>query len=116
MLRPNVDPGMKQTDKFTGTGIQARNIGTFVAIAVRASKSEIAGGGFSSVLLGHDVVNLKRQRQSKFWHAAVFAMPTSSLSNRSRQFLIHCRARLGSVVRRRRALDCITPSRTPMWR
>ena len=116
MLRPNVGPGMKQTDEFTGTGIQARNVGTFVAIAVRASESEIAGGGFSPVLLGHDVVNLKRQRQGKFRHAAVFAMPTSSRSNRPRQFLIHCRAKSGSVVRRRRALDCITPRRMPMCR
>lgn len=62
MLFPNVSPGMKQPDEFTGTGIQAANIGTFVAIAVRTSQSEIAGGGFSSVLLGNDVIDLKRQR------------------------------------------------------
>jgi hypothetical protein len=46
---------MKQTDEFTGTGIEAGNIGTFVRVAVRAGESEIAGSRFSPVLLGYDV-------------------------------------------------------------
>lgn len=63
---------MKQADEITGYGIEARNVGTFMAIAMRAGESKVASDSFSTVLLGDDVVNLKGQRQGKFRHAAVF--------------------------------------------
>jgi len=116
MLRPEIRPGMKQTDQFPGIGIQTSYVGTFVAIAVRASEREIARNGLSPVLLSNDVVNLKGQRQCRLWNVAVFTPSSGSLSNGLSEFSIHWRAKSASDWRRRRALDCITPKRIPMCR
>jgi len=116
MLRPEIRPGMKQTDELPGIGIKTGYVGTFVAIAVRASECEIAGNGLSPVLLGDNVVDLKGQRQCRLWNAAVFTPSSGSLSNGLSEFPIHWRAKSGSDLRRRRALDCITPKRIPMCR
>jgi hypothetical protein len=97
-------------------GIKTGYVGTFIAIAVWASECEIAGNGLAPVLLRNDVVNLKGQRQCRLWNAAVFTPFSGSLSNGLSEVSIHWRAKSGSDLRRRRALDCITPKRIPMCR
>ena len=83
MLRPEIGPRMKQTDQLTGVGIQSRDVGAFVAIAMRTSECEIAGNGFPTMLLRYDMIHLKGQRQGKLRNAAIFAVPTRSLPNGS---------------------------------
>lgn len=76
MLVPLLPPWMKQGDDLAGIGIDPRQVRPFVAVAVAARESEVFQYRGAAVLLGDDVVELKRQCREGFWEAAVLAAVT----------------------------------------
>ena len=72
MFRPEIRPGMKQTDELSGIGIETGYVRAFVAIAVRASECEVTGNSLSPVLRRDDMVDLEGQRQCNALIALTF--------------------------------------------
>ena len=54
--------------------IKARDVWSFMKVAVRASESEIIFQRFAAVLLGPHVIDLKRQWERGFWKATALAL------------------------------------------
>ena len=116
MLRPEIAPGMKQSDKMAGLGVKPGNVRTFKTIAMGTSQGEIAVHGFASVLPGKNVIDLERQRESKLRNEAILATVSGPIPNRSGKLPIHCRVARSAFFRSLLALDCITARSLPMCR
>ncbi len=97
--------------------IQARNIGPFESIAMKAGERQIAGDRQPSVLASDDMVDLKGRAVLRMRDPAVFAAASGPLPNLLDQRLVH---RWGEgeflELRRRRALDCMVDRRLPTCR
>jgi hypothetical protein len=89
MLTPNVNPGMEQPDQFSRDGIYARDVRSLVPIAVRARQRKILFYTLPAMLLGNDVIDLKRKRQAKLWNPAVLATIRRAPPNLVNQLPVH---------------------------
>jgi hypothetical protein len=63
MLLPNIPAWVKQAHSFAGCRVESGNIRTFETITMWASQRQVVFHSLAAVLLGDDVVYLKRQRQ-----------------------------------------------------
>jgi len=77
MLIPRLPPWMKQRNNLTGVRVDPREIRPFVAAAVAARESQVLQYGGAAVLLGDDVVEVKRQFSERFREATILAAVTS---------------------------------------
>jgi hypothetical protein len=111
VLFPNIDARVEEPDNLTSCGIEAGYVRSFVAIAVSTSQRQVVFNSLAPVLLGTDVVNLKRQRKRGLREATVLATVSRSFPDRPRELLVHCWR-----LSRRRALDCMTAKRLPTCR
>jgi len=64
---------MEQTDWLTRISIQSGNIWTLKAIAMKTGQGKIIQGGWSIMLAGDDVVNLKWQLVFWMRYSAILA-------------------------------------------
>lgn len=62
MAFPTLLPWMKQGCELTGYWINARDVRSFVFIAMQATPRQILNNCRSTMLLSDDVVHLERQR------------------------------------------------------
>jgi hypothetical protein len=57
---------MKQGDELTGLSVNARDIGSLVQIAARASPAQVVGVAPPAVLAGNHVLDVKRRERLIF--------------------------------------------------
>jgi hypothetical protein len=86
---PEVSPRMKQAHEFARRGIESRYVPTFVAIAMRAGESKILDDCFSLMLFGDNMIDLERQRKSKFRDMTVFAASSGPIPHRPSQLAVN---------------------------
>jgi hypothetical protein len=116
MLRPEIAPGMKQSEEAAGLGVKPGNVRTLKTIAMGTSEGEIAVYSFASVLPGQNVIDLEWQRESKLRNETVLATLAGPLPDRPGKLPIHCRVTRSAFLRSLLALDCITARRRPICR
>jgi len=116
MVCPPVVARVEKPGELPCIRVDPRNVRAFEPVAVRASEREIPFNRLASMFLSKDVVDLKRQRESKLGNQAVLATIASTPPDPADEFPIHCGAEFPVFLRTRRARDCITPRRLPMRR
>lgn len=114
MIYPEISSGIKQADQFTGLGIATGNVRPLIAIAMRARQRQVIQMRLANVLSGDDVIDLEWQRQRELWETTVLATSTGAFVHALSQLAIQWGVETDAVLRKRRALDCITPSRNPI--
>jgi hypothetical protein len=60
VLQPAIITGMKQSNKPTGLGVEPRNVGSLITIAVGAGQSEVGVCRLAPVLFRNYVIDLER--------------------------------------------------------
>ena len=74
---------------MTANWIDARDVGSFVFIAMQATPSQILDNRLSTMLLGDDVVHLERQRVVRSRQTAVLAPVPCELPKLTQQPALH---------------------------
>jgi len=72
---------VKEGHELIGHRIDARDIRTFVFVIMQTTSRQVLQDGLATVLLGDDVVQLKRKRIELPWNAAVVTPVESKSAN-----------------------------------
>ena len=115
MVTPTIGPRMKKPHQFSGFAIPAGYIRPFVSIAGRTGERQISLLRLAAMLLGDDVIDLKRKRQNELGKAAVFTPMLGPLPHSPSEVAIHGFREEG-CCRNWRAFDCRIASCVPMCR
>ncbi|HYV34193.1 MAG TPA: hypothetical protein VE988_00730 [Gemmataceae bacterium] len=59
MARPLLTPRIEQPSSFVGLRVDPCQVRTFVVVIRQASKSQVRGRGFATMLFGNDVIKLE---------------------------------------------------------
>ena len=89
MRRPRVGARVKEAGEFVAVGIDTRKVWPLVPIAIVASQSKIIIRVCTSVLLCHNVFNVKSELIVPLMYATVFAAVVSSSLNSCSRFSVH---------------------------
>jgi hypothetical protein len=89
MFGPRVGPRVKQSDEFVGGRVYPRDVRTPKAVAMRTSQREIGAYRFAPVLFGHNMIDLKWQREGELRHETVLAAIARALPDGSHKLPIH---------------------------
>ena len=92
MLVPLLPSWMKQWNNLIGDRVDARQVRPFVAIAVATRESQVFQYGGTTVLLGDDVVELKRQFSKRFRKSTILAAVTGPDADGFVNRFVHGRA------------------------
>src|SRR5208282_2831800 len=108
---------MEEPDDLAGVGICSSDVRTLVPIAVKTSQGKIFENGPSSVLAGHDMIAVNRQRIHGNRKVTILAPVLRALPDLPDNVPNHeWRRSTGFLLRASRALDCMTASRFPICR
>src|SRR2546423_8830077 len=80
---------MEKRNDLTGQRIESRQVRPLLPVAVRAAKGQIVLLRRSTMLLGKNVIDLKRLRNPPLQQHAIFATPPRSATNQFHQLTIH---------------------------
>ena len=90
VVSPDIATRMKQPDSGSGQRIDAREVWALVEVAPEATEAEVVGSRRSAMLLGHDVVDRKREeRIVMLVDSAVLATPFRPLAHLRSEPVIH---------------------------
>ena len=92
MLVPLLASWMKQRNDHIRDRVDARQVRPLVAVAVATRESQVFQHGGTTVLLGDDVVELKRQFSERFWETAILAAVTGPDADGFVNRFVHWRA------------------------
>jgi hypothetical protein len=84
MTMPALPPRMKKGRELIGHGIEASDIRALMFVIVQATPREVLQDGLAPMLLGNDVVHLKRKWIKLAWNAAIVTSIASMLANPDR--------------------------------
>jgi hypothetical protein len=118
MLGPAILARVKQSHELAGARIQAGDVRAFVAVAVVAGEREVRGDRLAAVLLGDDVIDLKRSFGVCVGQEAVFATECAraqTCSSRVRSTELYA-AVSPAFLSERRAFAFIKSSSLQAWR
>lgn len=88
---------MEQRSEFARAGIDPGEIGSLVAVTSMARPREVVEVRLTTMLAGDDMLQMERlERRQPIWEVAVFAAPSSALTNLLAQ-------RFGHLIRARTA-------------
>jgi hypothetical protein len=71
VIRPLVQPRMKEADDFSGSRVDGCDIGTLVTIAEYAAQGQVVQAGIPAVFPAYDVVHLMREGRARVWIQAI---------------------------------------------
>jgi hypothetical protein len=66
VIRPLLQPRMKETDDFSCSRVDSCDIGAFVAIAEYAAQRQVVQAGTAAVFPAYDVIYLMREGSARF--------------------------------------------------
>lgn len=92
MLVPLLPSWMKQRNDLIRDRVDARQVRPLVAVAVAARESQVFQHGGTTVLLGDDVVELKRQFSERFRETTILAAVTGPDADGFVNRFVHWRA------------------------
>jgi hypothetical protein len=95
MFAPDIPTGMEQSNDCACVGIDTREVWPFVRVATITGEREVVRVISSTMLLGHNMLDVKRNQWRRFLqNAAVFAgvtgMPSDKLSRARIHFPVLC--------------------------
>src|SRR5437016_14020131 len=93
MLAPSIAPGIKQALHFTALRIDGSQVCTFVLVANRTTQRQIAGGSFSTMFYGDNVIDLVLEEPYVLQHQAILALAFGPSTNFASQRGIDIRHR-----------------------
>ena len=73
MLVPVIDPRIEERRHSTGYWVDARQIGTFLQVAVPTCERQILKPGLASVLFGNNVLDMERATERQLRQVTIFA-------------------------------------------
>jgi hypothetical protein len=86
---PDVPARIEQRHDFAVVRIDARHIRTFVTVAVTTGEREIVQRGGAAMLLGNDVIEMKRQFGKRFRKVTIFAAAPRTIPDGLLGRLVH---------------------------
>jgi len=89
MAIPALESWMKEGHKFACVQINPGDVQTLVFVAMQATPGDVLQHGSPTVLLGDDVIELKRQRIGFVWQTAIVTAVTSQLADVINQLPLH---------------------------
>ena len=89
LLIPALVPGMIDRNDPHSARVDPGDVRAFVGITIAAGPSEVLGGGLPAMLLGDDVLKLKRQGAVSLRQVAVFATRPCVSTNRLPELFVH---------------------------
>ncbi len=89
MLTPTIGPWMKKRHQFSALTIPARYIRPFVPIAGRTGERQISLLGLAAMLLGDNMIDLKRKRKNGLRKPAVFTPVLCPVPHSPSEIAIH---------------------------
>src|SRR5262245_6485014 len=97
MTRPFVPPRIEQRRQFPCICREATDVRTLKRVTIKATQTQVAGGGRPLMLLRDDMIDLEGCRVEILGHPAVFATMPCALPDQPDQRPLHQRLRRGCV-------------------
>lgn len=86
---------MKETDDLLGASIDACDVRSLVAVAIKTAEGQVVCGGCTTVFDGNDVIDFKSKPAVILVELTVFAAMLGSRPNELREYFVHAIRRCG---------------------